>query len=124
MEITFRKTGSEIKTAIARRRSQLQQRLDYRNRALDEFLQNSRKVRSYLVRGGQAPGHSRSAPLLYSADDISSEEQQEIAQLCNRIFGIEQELHRLALYAAHLPDDQTLELEPNDLIAFGFDTEG
>lgn len=123
MEITFRKTGQEVKAAVQNRRTQLQQRLEYRNRVLEEFMRDPRKVRSYLVRGGQVPSHARAGAILYSADDISSEEQQEIAQLCQRIFAIEQELHRLALLVAHLPDDQVLNLQLHDLIALGFDVE-
>jgi hypothetical protein len=58
--------------------------------------------------------------VLFSANDISSEEQQEIAQLCQRIFEIEQELHRLALVVARMDDKQLFELELNDLIGYGF----
>jgi hypothetical protein len=122
MNITFRKTGREIKAAVQNRRAQLQQRLDHRNRALDAFMQDRRKVRSYLVRSTQhIYSHGHGGYVLYSADDISSEEQQEIAQLCQRIFEIEQELHRLALLVAHMDDKQAFDLEINDLIGYGFD---
>lgn len=122
-EITFRKSGREIKAAIEQRRQQLQQRLERRNSALDRFMGDRRKVRSYLLRSTQPDFgvHGRSAYVLVGEDDISSEEKQEIQRLCARIFEIEQELHRLALIAAHLGDDQVVDLAFNDLVAYGFD---
>jgi hypothetical protein len=50
-----------------------------------------------------------------------SEEKEEIAQLCRRIYEIEQELHRLTLIAAHLQDDQIFELPFDDLVGYGFE---
>jgi hypothetical protein len=110
---------------VQNRRAQLQQRLDHRNQALLEFMQDPRKVRSYLVRSSQHTwSHEHSGGyVLFSAEDISSEEQQEIAQLCQRIFEIEQELHRLALLVTHMDDQQVFELELNDLIGYGFSTD-
>ncbi len=58
----------------------------------------------------------------YGKDDISSEERQEIDQLCQRIYEIEQELHRLAYVLTHLDDKQDFELGFDDLIGYGFDT--
>lgn len=84
MEIVFRKTGKEVKTAIANRRLQLAQRLKQHNRVLDQFLKNTPKVRSYLVRRTK-PDYSHRATTgyaLYGKDDISSEERQEIDRLC------------------------------------------
>jgi hypothetical protein len=66
--------------------------------------------------------HGRGSYILVGEDDISSEEKQEIQRLCMRIFEIEQELHRLALVAAHLGDEQVVALSFNDLVAYGFDT--
>ncbi len=121
--IVFHKTGKEIKTAIQKRRQQLQARLDKRNEVLDEFLKDVRKVRSYMVRNSQPVyGHGSRGYSLFSADEISSEEMQEISQLCQRIYEIEQELHRLALISVHMSDDQVFELEFQDLIGYGFDT--
>jgi len=116
INIVFRKTGKEIKAAI-------QKRLDARNHLLDEFLRDTKKVRSYLIRNTQPDYAHRgqSGYILYSKDDISSEDRQEIAQLCRRIFQIEQELHRLSLIAIHLQDDQVFDLSFNDLIGYGFD---
>ena len=61
--------------------------------------------------------------MLYGKDDISSEERQEMDQLCQRIFEIEQELHRLAYVVTHLEDDVVFELSFNDLVGYGFDAE-
>lgn len=126
IQITFRKTGKEIKQAVAQRQQQLRSRLEKRNQVLNEFMQDAKKVRSYMVRSSRYDyGHGgRSGYVLFSQDDISSEEKQEIQQLCNRIFEIEQELHRLALVAAHLDDKQVLELTIDDLIGYGFNAAG
>ncbi|KAB8140314.1 hypothetical protein F8S13_24085 [Chloroflexia bacterium SDU3-3] len=122
MELVFKKSGKEIKTALSRRREQLLQRLEKRNQTLDQFLAQTKKVRSYLVRNSQPTyGHGSRAATLYSQDDISSEEKEEISQLCQRIFELEQELYRLAAIASHLPDDQIVELTLNDLLGYGFE---
>jgi len=124
MNIVFRKTGKEIKAAVTNRRIQLEQRLKKRNEALDEFLKDSRKVRSYLIRSTHPDyGHGRVGYVLYGKDDISSEERQETDQLCQRIFEIEQELHRLAYVVTHLEDDAVFELPFEDLIGYGFDAD-
>lgn len=125
MNIVFRKTGKEIKAAVTNRRTQLEQRLKQRNEALDLFLQDTPKVRSYLVRGTQPDYSHRGSGgyVLAGKDDISSEERQEMDQLCQRIFEIEQELHRLAYVATHLEDNMVFELNFNDLIGYGFDAE-
>ncbi len=62
--------------------------------------------------------------VLVGADEISSEEQQEIQQLCARIHEIEQELHQLSLIETHLDDEQELRLKLEDLLAYGFSAEG
>ena len=122
MHLVFRKTGKEIKAALQHRREQLQQRLAKRNQALDAFLAEPKKVRSYLVRSSQPTyGHGTRAATLYGQNDISSEEKEEIAQLCQRIFELEQELYRLAAIASHLPDDQTVELSLDELLGYGFE---
>lgn len=123
MNIMFRKTGKEIKAAITNRRSQLEQRLKQRNDALDKILRDKQKVRSYLVRSTRPDyGHGATGYVLYGKNDISSEERQEIDQLCQRIFEIEQELHRLAYVVAHLEDDVVFDLNFNDLVGYGFDS--
>ena len=125
MNIVFHKTGKEIKAAVTNRRTQLEQRLKQRNEALDMFLKDALKVRSYLVRSTQPDYSHRSSGgyVLFGKDDISSEERQEMDQLCQRIFEIEQELHRLAYVATHLEDNVVFELNFNDLIGYGFDAE-
>lgn len=122
-EIRFRKTGKEIKAAIGNRVTQLQERLATRNAALDEFMSDPKKVRSFLLRNTVPNyGHARQASALFSKEDISSEEKEEVGQLCRRIFEIEQELHRLELVRRHLSDDQVFELPFEDLVGYGFDT--
>ncbi|BCM91444.1 hypothetical protein IAD21_03317 [Abditibacteriota bacterium] len=125
--LIFVKTGKEIKEAIKTREVQLQERLARRNAALEVFLQDTRKVRSYVVRSASNPyyGHGRSeTPILVGTDEISSEELQDVRQMCARIHEIEQELHRLSLITAHLNDGQKLELDLSDLMAYGFSAEG
>jgi hypothetical protein len=121
--IVFQKTGAEIKAAVEKRREQVQQRLDRRNAALDHFMEDPRRVRSYLIRSARPPqwSHGERGYVLVSADDISSEEREEIDQLCQCIYEMEQELRRLALITAHLKDDQVFELTFNDLVGYGFD---
>lgn len=121
MNIVFKKTGKEIKSAISNRRSELEQRLQKRNEALNAFIKDSAKVRSYLVRSTRPDyAHGRIGYVLYGQDDISSEERQEIDQLCQRIFEIEQELHRLAYVVVHLDDDIVFDLSFEDLVGYGF----
>ena len=123
LEIKFRKNGKEIKAAIGNRMAQLQERLEKRNASLAEFMSDPKKVRSFLLRSTVPNyGHGRQASALFSRDDISSEEKEEVGQLCRRIFEIEQELHRLGLIRFHLRDDQEFELPLEDLVGYGFDT--
>jgi len=119
--IAFRKTGKEIKAAVANRRRELEERLAPRNRALDEFLRHPDKVRSYLLRGNQGFGHGERSSVLYGKDHISSEDREEMDQLCQRIFEIEHELQRLAYFVAHLDDQETFELSLGELIEYGFE---
>lgn len=124
MQIIFRKKGKEIKAAITNRRVQLEQRLKQRNDALNNFLKDTKKVRSYLVRSTQPDYmHVRGGYVLFGKEDISSEERQEIDQLCQRIFEIEQELHRLAYTITHLDDETDFELSFDELVGYGFDAE-
>jgi hypothetical protein len=123
IEIKFRMNGKEIKAAIRNRVAQLQERLEKRNGALDDFMSDPKKVRSFLLRNTVPNyGHGRQPGVLFSKDDISSEEKEEISQLCRRIFEIEQELHRLELIRFHLNDNQEFELPFEDLVKYGFDT--
>ncbi|MBL8092419.1 MAG: hypothetical protein JNJ43_18950 [Anaerolineales bacterium] len=121
--IVFKKTGREIKSAISNRRTQLEQRLEKRNQSLNEFLKESKKVRSYLIRSAIPDfGHRGNIGYrLIGTDDISSEERQEIDQLCQRIFEIEQELLGLSFVVTHIQDDQVFELTIEDLVGYGFE---
>ena len=121
MNIVFKKTGKEIKSAISNRRTQLESRLNSRNKTLNEFIQNPEKVRSYLTRNTKPDysHHGRMGYVLYGKDDISSEERQEIDQLCQRIFEIEQELHRLSFVVTHLDDNTIFDLSFEELLGYG-----
>src|SRR5689334_8329707 len=96
-QLVFRKSGKQIKAAIQTRRMQLQARLDKRNSELENFMKDSKKVFSYLVRSSQLDygGHATGYYLLVPEDEIGSKERQEVQQLCRRIFQTEQELHHL-----------------------------
>lgn len=50
LELTFPKSGAEIKEAIGRRLEQLQARLTRRSRQLDELMDDRQRLRSYLIR--------------------------------------------------------------------------
>jgi len=81
LEIQFMKNGREIKEAIGCRVDQLQSRLERRNQALDEFMKDGRKLRSYLIRMSDmdfSHGRMGTSSALYGSDNISSEEKQEI----------------------------------------------
>jgi len=121
--IVFIKTGKEIKQAVSTRREQLEARLAARNEDLDEFLQDAGKVRSYVVRRSEPVygHHGGQRYVLYSREDISSEERERVDQLCRRIFEIEQELHRLSLITTYLRDEDAFSLNFNDLIGYGFE---
>ncbi|NJM63506.1 MAG: hypothetical protein HC849_30410, partial [Oscillatoriales cyanobacterium RU_3_3] len=53
IQITFHKTGKEIKQAIVQRQQELRSRLDKRNQVLNDFMQDAKKVRSYMVRSSR-----------------------------------------------------------------------
>jgi hypothetical protein len=99
VELTFKKGGKEIKQAIAKKFEQLQFRLDKRNEYLDGFLDDRKKVRSFLVRSNTAQWseHYRGFAPFHPKGDISSEGIEETLQLCRRGFEIEQEIYRLTL---------------------------
>ena len=125
LELTFRKTGREIREAVAKRIEQLRARLERRDAELEKLMDNKAKLRSYLIRSTQHDflAHGRAPSQLYSTDIISSEEKQELFQMCRRIFEIEQEIFRLTLLRTHLRNDQEVDLSFQDLITYGFDSE-
>jgi hypothetical protein len=125
LELTFPKSGADIKEAIGRRLEHLQARLTRRSRQLDELMDDRQRLRSYLIRSieqswvhNARPGTSSH---LASPTDISSEERDEIRQLCRRVNEIEQEIKRLTLIRAHLKDDQIFQLPYDDLVLYGFE---
>ena len=99
LQLTFPKSGAEIKQAIGRRLEQLQTRLAGRSRQVDELMDDRRRLRSYLIRSTEQPWVHGARPgasaQLAGAGDISSEERDEIRQLCTRVNQIEQEIKRL-----------------------------
>lgn len=127
LNLRFFKTGNEIKKAIENRLEQLQSRLDSRNSVLDNFLDDRKKVRSYLIRQVEFDfmphGRQGNASTLYAIGEISSEEKQEVSQLCRRIFDLEQEILKLKLIHKHLNESEKMELTYNDLIEYGFSVE-
>ena len=122
--ITYRKSGREIKDAIRKRKQALQERLDGRNQVLDGFMKNPAKVRSYLVRSSNRnyDMHTGAAVVLRSRDEISSEELEDITQLCQRVLEIERELDHLTMAESHLRDEEIFELSLEDLFGYGFDS--
>ena len=86
-------------------------------------MQDTKKLRSYLVRSAELKWtHWQDSTVLYGKEDISSEEKEEITQLCRRIFEIEQEIHRLRLASVHLNDEAVFDLSFDELVSYGFDT--
>ena len=119
--IVFSKTGAEIKTAVRERCQQIQQRLDRRLSALNNFLTNTNMVRSYMIRTSAYRGmHGSGDPELWTKDDISSEQAEEIKKTCERIYELQQELRRLQLLTKHISDDQEFQLGLDELISHGF----
>ena len=41
--------------------------------------------------------------------------------MCERIYELEQEIGRLRLVTSHLSDEETFELEYEELVAYGFE---
>jgi hypothetical protein len=114
--ITFRKTGAEIKSAVRTRLHNLEDRLQKRNAALEVFLQDKQRLRSYLVRDFRPWALNFSQAQV----DIPSEDNQEIAELCRRVFVLEQEVANLQMILTHLRDDQEFELTFEQMISYGF----
>src|SRR6185436_14071730 len=96
--IKFRKKGSEIKQAVRVRCAALRARLDQRNKALDSLMSDPKKLRSYLVLSVERRyGMHEGSGELRGQGDISSEEIEDINQLCKRIREIEAELYSLEI---------------------------
>ena len=118
--IIFEKTSKEIKSAISKWCKALKIRLDKRNEALDSFIGDQGKVRSYMIRNSAIVYHGAS-PTLYSKEHLSKEEVEEITQLCRRVFELEQEIDKLTLLAKHMDDEKIFELSILELNSYGFD---
>ena len=125
VEIKFRKSGAKSVKQLPNALSNSDLVLSTENAELEKLMGNKAKLRSYLIRGthSESYGHGRAPSQLYSKDDISSEEKEEMRQMCRRIFEIEQEIYRLTLIRTHLKDDQEFELPFGDLVAYGFDSD-
>jgi hypothetical protein len=118
--LIFRKTGAEVKAAAGKRLEEVKQRLERRNQALNEFMKDGQLVRSYLVRSSK-PQYGHGLARLWSEQDISSEHLEEIRQLCERIYDLEQEAKRLQMIVVHLDDEPVFEIGYDDLASYGFD---
>jgi len=121
-ELTFNKKGAEIKAAIAKRINSLQERLNKRNEGLELLLKQPNRVRSYLLRNTQSNfshGYNNQSPL-FGKEHISSEEVEEINQMCRRIMEVESEITRLKIVVEHLDNDQSFSLSFGDLVSYGF----
>jgi hypothetical protein len=115
--MTFVKTGAEIKQALRRRITDLEQRLAKRNATLDAILNDKDRVRAFLVRQPNLTSGTYGGQALV---DVPSEDHQEIMELCRRISVIEGELARVRVIQAHLKDDQEFELNLEQLLSYGF----
>ena len=118
-EMRFKKTGTEVKAAIAKRIADLEARLEKRFAALDEFMGDKDRVRAYLVRDkdNDYPHPSQ------ARRDMPSEEHEEISELCRRICRIQKEMNQFKLARTHLKSTQKVELSFEELTFYGFDVE-
>jgi len=127
LELVFVKNGKEIKDSINKKIQSLAERLEKRNSEIDKLISEPVKIRSYILRNTQYNyshgGRYFSGGTLYGKEHISSEEVEEINQLCTRVMEIDQEIARLKLVVKHLKDEQEFELKFEDLIGYGFDIE-
>lgn len=122
--LTFKKTGKEIKNAIVSKLSAIQQRLQKRNTELDELLAHPQKIRSYILRSAAINYvHGGSAGKLYGKEHISSEEVEEINQMCKRIMQLENEATELKVVDIHLNDNEVFEIGFAELLHYGFTLE-
>ena len=120
--ILFKKTGRQLAEAINNRIAFLEERLSYRNQALDDFLNNKDLVRSYIVRTATNRYEPRGSQAIVTAKDIRSEQIEEIRKIAERVNSIEQEIRQLQLMASHLNSDEEYELTFDELIAYGFES--
>lgn len=119
--ILFKKTGRQLAEAINNRIAFLEERLSYRNQALDDFLNNKDLVRSYIVRTANNRYEYPGLQAIVTAKNIRSEQIEEIRKIAERVNSIEQEIRQLQLMASHLNSDEEYELTFDELIAYGFE---
>jgi hypothetical protein len=116
--VKFTKTGADAKAAIESRLSELQRRLDRRNAELEIFMDNKQTLRSYLVRSTTNDHWRFGGGQMHV--EMPSEEHQRVTELCLRINAIEEEIASLKLVHYNLQDEQTLELNFENLKKLGF----
>lgn len=122
---TFEKSGKEFKQVLEIKISELKSRLSRRNIILDELLNDKKRLRSYLLRSGadlnEGNYHRGGFPTSYSRNHIGIEEVEEIKQLCNRIFQIENEIKTYTTIRNNLQDEDAVRLTLEELMQYGFE---
>ena len=122
MDITIKKTGQTIRIACERRQKLLSQRLQACSSLLDSFISDQQKLKAYLIRSvvEQLEHH----PMHFkTTGQITSEEFVEVRELCEEIRALETEIRKLDMLEHHLDDADVYELNIDELIRYGFDTE-
>lgn len=114
--VKFKKTGHEAKAAIAARLADLGSRLARRNADLELLMNDKARLRSFLVRDttNDYPHN------LQMAQELPSEDHQQITELCKRINRIEKEMTKLSTIRDNLKDDQEFNLDYDELLELGF----
>jgi chromosome segregation ATPase len=117
LNLSFYKSGKEIKTAIQNRIARLENRLQSQDAELDNFMNDTKKLRSYLIHSANP---SFAAPqrlaTIHAEDEVTYEEKEHVDNLRRRIHELEQEIRRLKLVIRHLDDNREFELNYNDLV--------
>jgi CII-binding regulator of phage lambda lysogenization HflD len=114
--VKFTKNGKEVKSAISKRLSDLQKRLEKRNIELDEIMSDKTRLRSYLVRN-KDDDYPHGGQIKH---ELPTEDHQRIGELCKRICLIEKEMKQLEISQDNIKDEQEFELMYDDLISLGF----
>ena len=114
--VKFTKTGRQAKAAIASRLEDLENRRARRNADLEALMEDKTRLRSFLVRDttNDYPHN------LQMAQEMPSEDHQQIMELCKRINRIEKEMRKLGTIRDNLQDDQQLVLDYDELLELGF----
>ena len=121
MDLIFHKSGTQIKEACQGRIDQLQQRLDRRMESLEAFADDRPRLLGFLVRSSYRNwGHGEGPSRLVGEGEISSEEIEEMDQLCRRISELQAEIQKLNVIVHHLASDAEVELSYRELVEFGF----